>query len=519
MSYRVSQQMMFTNFVNNMNTSLTSLMDLNEQASSQRKVNRPSDAPVAASQILQYRTQITAIKQYDRNVDIATGWLKQADSTLLQVSTVLTRCKELAEQTATGTLSQSNREQVGYEIRQLFEQLIVLSNTEYEGKHIFAGHKTDKPAFVESLALSTNDPAMDQNLVYSIEGATSKTIQVQFLTSGAVGTDQLNYRYSRDMGNTWSTGTLASNANVLDLGGVNVTLSNGTFMRAMLEPDRNDISVYQDGSLNGTWLWVRPTALYQGDFEDTIEVDRFGANDFTAAAQGFFKQDIMVRIDSNGTLGEQITYSYSMDRGASWTTGLQVSNGATPTSASLTVPGGFLELDTAAPGNILASGSQFVIRPQRAQIFLEISPSERLAVNNIGKDVFGGIYKDNACISNCSTAFGVNDPRNMFEVVGKLVGYIETNNQSGIQRALEDLNSASEQVLTAAANVGARENRLEVASNMLVDLKLNKEERLSKIEDADVAELMTQLAQQQLIYESVLKSSSMIMRMSLVNYI
>ncbi len=519
MAYRVSQQMMFTNFVNNMNTSLSSLMDLNEQASSEKKVNRPSDNPVAAAQILQYRTQITALDQYEANVDIARGWLQQADSTLLQVSTVLTRCKELAEQTATGTMSPANREQVGYELRQLFEQLIVLSNTEYEGEHIFAGHKTNDSAFVESMAITTNSGSLDQSMVYSIEGASSHTVQVQFLSSGAVGADALDYRYSRDAGDTWTYGTMASNSNILDLGGVNVTLANGTNMQAMLETDRNDISVYDDGTLNGTWLWVRPTALYQGDFEDTIEVDNFGANAVTAAAQGHFSQDVMVRIDSGGTMSDQITYSYSLDRGTTWTTGRMISNGSTTTSSSLPVPGGFLELSTANAADVLTSGSQFMIRPQRAEILFEISPNERLAVNNIGKDVFGGVYKDSPCASNCTTAFGVNNADNMFEVVGKLVGYVETNNQAGIQEALADLGIAMEHVLTSAANVGGRENRLDVATNVLQDLSLIKTERLSNIEDADVTEIMTKLAQDQIIYESVLKSSAMVMQMSLVNYI
>ncbi len=42
---------------------------------------------------------------------------------------------------------------------------------------------------------------------------------------------------------------------------------------------------------------------------------------------------------------------------------------------------------------------------------------------------------------------------------------------------------------------------------------------MSNIEDVDLATLMTDLANQQLAYEAVLKSSSMIMKMSLVNYL
>jgi len=518
MAVRVTQMMKFTNFVNNMNFSLDKLMELNEKASSQKKVNRPSDAPVATAQILQYRNNISSIDQYSRNADVAKGWLSMADSTLTQVNTVLTRVRELAEQAATGTMSKANREQVGYEVRQLFEQLIVLSNTEYEDQQIFAGHKTSEQAFNETMAVTSNDPGTSQN--FQVNGLSDKTVLVQFLEDGVIGSNAggIDYRYSRDGGDTWTNATLASNANILDLGGVQVTMETGS---NVLEVDtsRTDVSVEQDGTPNGTWLWVRPAAIYGGDFEDTIEVDRFGADSLAASAQGFFKQDVMVRIDNTSTtsLASNISYSYSLDRGISWITGNNVSNAATPNSASLPVPGGFLEIASNG-GNQLNPGEQFIIRPQRANIYYEISPGERLSVNNIGKDVFGGIYKESPCASNCTAAMG-GGAQNMFEVVGRLVGYIETNNQSGIQQGLEDLGVASEHVLTAAANVGARENRLEVATNMLTSLRLNKSERLSQIEDADISELMTQLAQQQIVYESVLKSSSMIMRMSLLNYV
>jgi len=74
-------------------------------------------------------------------------------------------------------------------------------------------------------------------------------------------------------------------------------------------------------------------------------------------------------------------------------------------------------------------------------------------------------------------------------------------------------------ILNYAADVGARENRMTVASGVLDNLKANQFEQLSVTEDVDISELMTRLAQQQLAYQSVLKSSSMIMNLSLMNYL
>jgi len=177
----------------------------------------------------------------------------------------------------------------------------------------------------------------------------------------------------------------------------------------------------------------------------------------------------------------------------------------------LPVPGGFLFIDESV-ANSLASGDQFVIRPSRAFINVEISQNETIQMNNIGKDVFGGLYNDQPVELNGKMS------NNLFETVGKLVGYLETNTQQGAQEALAELTDAQQYITTYLAGVGARENRLALTNSVLQGLQLNAQERKSKIEDVDVAELMTQMHMQQITYEAVLKSSSTIMRMSLVNF-
>ena len=108
---------------------------------------------------------------------------------------------------------------------------------------------------------------------------------------------------------------------------------------------------------------------------------------------------------------------------------------------------------------------------------------------------------------------------NLVETVGRLIGYLETNTQQGTSQALEELNDAHKHVTTYLAGVGARRNRLDLTDSILSGLQLNAIDRKSKIEDVDVAELMTKMAMQQITYEAVLKSSTTIMKMSLVNFI
>lgn len=504
---RVSHRNRFNYFVGNMNSSLSDLIELNIQAASQKRINKPSDDPIGASRVLNHRDAIQAYDQYRTNVDTAKGWLNIADNTLMQVNTVLTRLRELGEQAATGTVSAENREQISYEARQLFEQLINMSNTEHEGKHIFSGHKTGESAYVEALWMTTSDTNL-QNIDFNITGEAQRSIVVQFLDSGTVGgATDMDYRYSTDGGDNWTTATLSAGDDTLNLDGVLLELENGATITA--------VDVNNDDSVNnGSWMWIRPTARYMGDDVDSITVSSLSRSSLGATATGTFDKNVVVRIDSASSLASGISYSYSTDGGASWVEGNTVPGGSAASNATLVVPGGYLTL-TSNAGNSLAAGDQWVVQPRTGRIKVEISPNELLQINSIGKDLFGGVYQDPSA-SGASVVFG--DNRNMFEAVGKLVGYLETNNQSGIQEALESLSTADQHMLTAAASIGARENRLEVMDNVLETLQLNEEERLSTVEDVDITELMTRLANQQLVYETVLRSSSMVMRMSLANY-
>ena len=74
-------------------------------------------------------------------------------------------------------------------------------------------------------------------------------------------------------------------------------------------------------------------------------------------------------------------------------------------------------------------------------------------------------------------------------------------------------------ITTEADRYGGLENRVEMAADVLSFQKLDQQERLSYTEYIDLTELLTKLTRQQLTYQTVLQSSSMIMKLSLANYI
>jgi flagellar hook-associated protein 3 FlgL len=170
-----------------------------------------------------------------------------------------------------------------------------------------------------------------------------------------------------------------------------------------------------------------------------------------------------------------------------------------------------------------------------------VSASETVQVNDVGKDIFGGIYQDPSAVlaaggsrvtlssSNASAVFsslsgiynsnGGTSTKNLFETVGNLVAFLETNNQEGVAQSLDSLKLCQTKITTALASVGGRENRLTTSKTILSNLTDSVNSQLSSVEDVDLTKLLTQLSQQETAYQAVLKSSSMVMKMNLMDYL
>ncbi len=120
MAIRVTQSSMYNTIVGQMQKSLSAYMESNEQGSTQKKINRPSDDPAGTYRVLMTRDDISDTKQYQSNCDTAEGWLKLADDVLgTQLSTAITKLKTLMEQAATGT-TDNQRTLIASEAKEIF---------------------------------------------------------------------------------------------------------------------------------------------------------------------------------------------------------------------------------------------------------------------------------------------------------------------------------------------------------------------------------------------------------------
>ncbi len=524
---RVTHQAMYSTFTNQINTNLSSYLDLNFQASTMKQINAPSDDPSGAAHVLNYRVSIDKTSQLEDNVDTALGWLKLEDGILTQVDTTVIRLKELAEQAATGTVSDENRLQISAEINQLLEELVSLANSEFNGSFAFAGQNIDKPPYELGIGTSSIDPNLE-GLHFETSGEIDGSYMVRIDADGQIPPiADIPFSYSNDAGQTWQTGVIPAGATSIQFESVEIELPVVPAPGVQLTGYNPDEPLSEN---NGTNFIVRPAAIYTG-YDDDVppEVTIYGEAlpaDVEAHPNGFFDQNVQVRLDDDVDLTivpQTITYSYSTDQGQTWIT--QSVDSYNPNDAPidgrlrLPIPGGFFDLTaptTSADAEVPA-GTQFSIKPQRTAIDYESSQDTYVKVNSVGKDIFGGLYTPQGTDVEVS-AFG-GSGFNLFETVGNFIGALETNNQEGCARALEDFDHAMEQLLISQADIGGRMNRLESTQISLENSKLDQTERLSQIEDVDVTELTMQLSMQQMAYQTVLQSSSMIMKLNLTNFI
>lgn len=146
---RVTQSMLSTNMLRNLNTSYSKMSKYQDMMTSARKFARPSDDPVAAIKGMNYRVQLDKINQFQRNLNEAEGWLDTTDTSLDQVGSTLNRIKELVIQAANDTNTPDERAKIKTEIDQIREQIKDVANTQLGEKFIFSGTHTQKPLYTK----------------------------------------------------------------------------------------------------------------------------------------------------------------------------------------------------------------------------------------------------------------------------------------------------------------------------------------------------------------------------------
>jgi flagellar hook-associated protein 3 FlgL len=144
---RLTNNMVSNRVLSDLQTGYKAMASTQEQVSTGKRVNRPSDDPTAAAQARLRAADLEGVLRSKDSVAGAQSWLGQAENGLSTVNDILSRAKELTLSAANGSLSQNDRNSIAAEIDQLTQAAKDAMNAKSGDAYIFSGTKSDAPPY------------------------------------------------------------------------------------------------------------------------------------------------------------------------------------------------------------------------------------------------------------------------------------------------------------------------------------------------------------------------------------
>ena len=145
---RISTNQLYNQNVQAIMDNQRKLTDTQEQLSTGKRINRPSDDPVGAAKVIRLTEELDSITQYKRNNDLYRSSLEQQETVLTSINSAMDRARTLLQQANSGIVNDSDREAIGTELKQIRDEVLDLMNArDADGDYIFAGHQSQSEAF------------------------------------------------------------------------------------------------------------------------------------------------------------------------------------------------------------------------------------------------------------------------------------------------------------------------------------------------------------------------------------
>jgi flagellar hook-associated protein 3 FlgL len=144
---RVTEGMLGRRLLSDLRASTHRIATAQRQIASGKRIDKPSDDPLATHNALRLRSELAGIAQDMRTIDDTKGWIDTTDSALATITETVHRARELALQGANGSIGQTERNKLADEVDQLIETAKSAANSSYGGRYVLAGQDTDDPPY------------------------------------------------------------------------------------------------------------------------------------------------------------------------------------------------------------------------------------------------------------------------------------------------------------------------------------------------------------------------------------
>ncbi len=144
---RVTNSMLLSNYLKNLNRNLDSVGDMQQQMATGKRINKISDDPIGAISVMQMRAKLYKTEQYSKNVDKALSWLDETESSVLELNEVLKSAYDTAVAQSSGTMNAQSKAAAAELIKQLRDHVVSIGNSKSGDKYIFGGYNVTNAPF------------------------------------------------------------------------------------------------------------------------------------------------------------------------------------------------------------------------------------------------------------------------------------------------------------------------------------------------------------------------------------
>lgn len=146
---RITQNLLSYRTLYNLQNSINRVATIQDQLSTGRRVNRPSDDPIDFPFSLSQRTTINLGQSHMRNINNARSNLDLSEASLNSLTEVVQSVRQLAVQGANETNDAEARLALSDQVKELYGEIINLANSNFNGRYIFGGSTTTEQPFVD----------------------------------------------------------------------------------------------------------------------------------------------------------------------------------------------------------------------------------------------------------------------------------------------------------------------------------------------------------------------------------
>lgn len=167
---RITFNSLYRDGMRNIEAASESLLEAQQQLSSGKRVNRPSDDPTAAAGGLANRAELATVQRYEKAADSVYSRLTVVDTVLSDIINMLTEA-QTSVMSAQGTTQTAEQREAGAQNIEAIRAAIADDlNTSFNGTFLFAGAKSTAPPYtvagdgtVSSYNGSTTEVEVDIN--------------------------------------------------------------------------------------------------------------------------------------------------------------------------------------------------------------------------------------------------------------------------------------------------------------------------------------------------------------------